>query len=89
MGACDEGGDVIRWVMKTRGISFPQVMELLKAEHPALSAKLDHIVRKGTTDAVKLEAPFEMSADDQQVLEQVVEYYHHMLKQSPEALRYL
>ena len=89
MGACDEGGDVIQWVMKTRGVSFPHAMELLKAEHPSLSAKLDHVVRKGTTAAVKLEAPFEMSADDKQVLEQVVDYYHGTLKQSPEALRYL
>jgi len=60
MGACGEGGDVIRGVMKARGISFPHAMELLKADHPALSANLDRVVRVGT--AVKLEAPFERIA---------------------------
>ena len=87
MGACNEGGDVIRWVMKRRGVSFPRAMELLKADHPALSEKLDHVVRVGTN--VTLDAPFEMTADDQEVLRQVVDYYHRTLKQSPEALRYL
>jgi len=87
MGACGEGGDVIRWVMKRRGVSFPRAMELLKADHPALTAKLDHVVRVGTN--VTLDAPFEMTADDKEVLLQVVDYYHRTLKQSPEALRYL
>jgi DNA primase catalytic core len=87
MGACNEGGDVIRWVMKTRGVSFPRAMELLKADHPALTAKIDHVVRVGTN--VTLDAPFEMTADDKEVLLQVVDYYHRTLKQSPEALRYL
>jgi DNA primase catalytic core len=91
MGACQKkGGDVIEWVMQTRGVSFPHAMELLKAEHPSLSAKLHHVVRKGTAAAaVKLDAPFEMSADDKEVLGQVVDYYHRTLKQSPEPQRYL
>jgi DNA primase catalytic core len=89
MACQNKGGDVIEWVMQTRGVSFPHAMELLKAEHPSLSAKLDHVVRKGTTAAVKLDAPFEMSGDDKQVLGQVVDYYHRTLKQSPEAMKYL
>jgi DNA primase catalytic core len=89
LGACNKGGSVIDWVMQTRGISFRHAVELLRAEHPSLTTKLDRVVRQGTTSAVKLEAPFEMSADDQQVLAQVVDYYHRTLKQSPEALRYL
>jgi DNA primase catalytic core len=89
MGACNKGGNVIQWVMATRGVSFPHAMELLKADHPALSAKVDRVVQRSTAETVKLEAPFEMSADDQKVLLQVVDYYHRTLKQSPEALRYL
>jgi DNA primase catalytic core len=90
MGACQKkGGDVIEWVMQTRGVSFPHAVELLKAEHPSLGAKLDHVVRKGTAAAVKLGAPFEMCADDKEVLGQVVDYYHRTLKQSPEAQKYL
>jgi DNA primase catalytic core len=89
MGACGEGGDVIRWVMKTRGVSFRHAVELLAADHPAVSARLDRVVKKDSTAAVKLEAPFEANAGDREILEQVVEYYHQTLKQSPEALRYL
>ncbi len=89
LGACQAGGSVIDWVMKTQGVSFRHAVELLRNEHPALAAPADHVVRKGTTEAVKLEAPFEASADDQRVLQQVVDYYHDTLKQSPEALKYL
>ena len=63
-------------------------VELLRAAHPSLAAP-GPVVRKGTTAAVKLEAPFETDADDQVVLRQVVDYYHETLKQSPEALEYL
>jgi DNA primase len=38
---------------------------------------------------VKLDLPFETSADDQLVLRQVVDYYHETLKESPDALKYL
>jgi hypothetical protein len=49
MACTKKGGSVIDWVMQTRCISFPRAMELLKAEHPSLSTKLDHVVRVGTT----------------------------------------
>jgi DNA primase catalytic core len=89
LGACQAGGSVIDWVMKTQGVSFRHAVELLRNEHPALAAPASHVVRKGTTDAVKLEAPFDTSAEDSRVLQQVVDYYHDTLKQSPEALKYL
>jgi DNA primase len=89
LGACRKGGSVIDWVMQTRGVSFRHAVELLKADHPSLTSKLDHVVRKGTTEAVKLEAPFEPSAEDNSVLAQVVDYYHRTLKQTPEAMKYL
>ena len=89
LGACNKGGSVIDWVMQARGVSFRHAVELIRTDHPSLNAKLDRVVQKGTTAAVKFEPPFEMSADDKQVLEQVVDYYHGTLKQSPEALRYL
>ncbi len=87
MACQNKGGSVIDWVMQRRGVSFRHAMVLLKAEHPSLNTKLDHVVRKKTAATVKLEAPFEMSADDQEVLGQVVDYYHRTLKQSSEALR--
>ncbi len=89
LGACQTGGSVIDWVMKTQGVSFRHAVELLRNDHPSLAAPLTRVVKKGTTGAVKLDAPFEPSADDQRVLQQVVDYYHDTLKQSPEALKYM
>jgi DNA primase len=85
---CGEGGSVIDWVMNCHGISCRHALELLRANHPSLAAP-GPIVRKGTTAAVKLDAPFKIDADDQSVLNQAVDYYHQTLKQRPEALRYL
>ncbi len=45
------------------------------------------MVRQSTVP--KLPAPVTPDADDQQLLDQVIEYYHATLKQSPEALAYL
>jgi DNA primase len=89
MGACQMGGSVIDWVMKSQGVSFRHAAELLRNDHPALSAPLTRVVKKGTTEAVKLQPVFETGADDQIVLRQIVDYYQATLKQSPEALKYL
>jgi hypothetical protein len=45
------------------------------------------IVRQSTVP--KLPAPVTPDADDQTLLDQVIDYYHATLKQSPEALAYL
>lgn len=87
LGACQTGGSVIDWVIKTRGVSFRHAVELLKEEHPSLAAPLEKIVRKDTTS--KLEPPIQTDVDDQRVLLQVADYYHEALKQSPEAMKYL
>jgi DNA primase catalytic core len=89
MGACNMGGSVIDWVMKSQGVSFRHAVELLRNEHPALSVPLTHVVKKATTEAVKLPSVFEIGADDQGVLQQVLTYYQTTLTQSPEALKYL
>jgi len=87
LGACNTGGSVIDWIIKTRGVSFRHAVELLKADHPALSAHVEKIVRKDST--TKLAPPVSAAAEDREVLAQVAAYYHETLKQSPEALRYL
>ena len=87
LGACQKGGDVIAWVMKTQGVSFRHAVELLQADHPSLAAGNGHVVHKGTT--AKLGSPVASDADDQQSLREVVGFYHETLKNSPEALRYL
>ena len=54
LGACNEGGDVIRWVMKTRGVSFRHAVELLQANHSALGGRCevdgDVLVRERETE---------------------------------------
>lgn len=79
LGACRAGGSVIDWVMKTKGVSFRHAVELLRADGGAVAP----------ARMVALPSPVEASAEDQEVLRQVVAYYHEALKQSPEALGYL
>jgi DNA primase catalytic core len=87
LGACNTGGSVIDWIIKTRGVSFRHAVELLKADHPSLAAQVEKIVRKNTT--AKLASPVTLDAGDQESLRGVVGFYHETLKDSPEALRYL
>ena len=87
MGACDEGGDVIDWVMRAEGVSFRHAVELLRADHLPLAAAPIQPVKHGTVR--KLPPPVAREADDRALLMQVVDYYHETLKQSPEAQQYL
>ena len=85
LGACQAGGSVIDWVMKLNGVSFRHAVELLRTD-PSLAAS-SHLVKESTVR--KLPAPVALDADDQVLLNQVIDYYHRTLKQSPEALAYL
>ncbi len=90
MGACQQGGSVIDWVMKTEGVSFRHAVELLQNDYLPLVAQTDHQPKtpKRTTTP-KLKAPLSENASHQEALLQVIDYYHETLKQSPEALGYL
>ncbi len=86
LGACQTGGSVIDWVMKVEGISFRHAAELLQTDYqPSLAAKSG--VKRCTIP--KLPTTLVTQAENAQVLQQVVTYYHQMLKDSPEALAYL
>ncbi len=90
LGACDEGGDVIQWVMKRQGVSFRHAVALLRDGNPALTAPLSgegKPSRRNTT--TKHPNPLAADPDDQAMLRRVIDYYHETLKQSPEALEYL
>jgi DNA primase catalytic core len=87
LGACNEGGTVIDWVMKANGISFRHAVELLREDHLPLAAAPIQPVKHGTVR--KLPPPVARDADDRELLLQVVSYYSETLKQSPEAMRYL
>jgi len=81
LGACQQGGSVIDWVMKARGVSFRHAVEILRNDAPLAPTN-------GNRRRV-LPSPVETDAEDREVLAQVVAYYHETLKQSPEALGYL
>ena len=87
-GACNEGGDVIEWVKRAEGISFTHAVELLKRNYlPSAASTAEPPPRISTVP--KLPALFQTNVDDQKLLNIVVDYYHRMLKQSPEPQQYL
>jgi DNA primase len=84
--ACNVGGSVIDWVMRTRGVSFRHAVELLKADHPSLAALVERpVCERHQRSSIRRCAGRRRS----QKLRQVVAFYHETLKESPEALRYL
>ena len=90
MGACQQGGSVIDWVMKTEGVSFRHAIELLQNDLPHLAAESNEppkVIKQNSKQ--KLPTPLSENADQQETLRQVIDYYHETLKQSPEALEYL
>jgi DNA primase catalytic core len=92
--SCQIGGGAIDWVMKLRGVSFRHAVELLKSDHASSLAAVSagetarkSLIRHSTVRS--LPAPIAFDADDQALLNQVVDYYHQTLLASPEALAYL
>ena len=81
---CQAGGGPIDWVIKTQGVSFRHAVELLRSD---VSLAANEPVRQSTVP--KLPAPLAFDADDQALLNQVIDYYHQTLRTSPEALAYL
>ncbi len=87
LGACQTGGSVIDWVMKAEGVSFRHATELLLADYSPSLAANSGPVKQSTVR--KLPTALEHNAEDAKLLRQVMDYYHEVLKQSPEALAYL
>lgn len=85
---CGIGGGPIDWVIKKNGVSFRHAVELLREGVPDSSLATGSKPVKQST-VPKLLAPVSFDADDQALLNQVIDYYHATLKQSPEALAYL
>ena len=90
LGACQTGGTVIDWVMKAEGISFRYAVELLQHDYEpsSLAAKKSSSPPKNSS-IQRLPEALEHTAEDQTLLNQVIDYYHATLTQSPEALAYL
>jgi DNA primase catalytic core len=87
LGECQTGGSPIDWVMKAEGVSFRHAVEILRAEHFPTTPSLDGPPQRSTVR--KLAPPVDLDADDRELLDQVIGYYHQTLKESPEALGYL
>jgi hypothetical protein len=85
MGACQAGGSVIDWVMRAEGVSFRHAVELLRDGLPAAGSGPGP--RRSTVR--KLAPPVERDAADHELLGQVIDYYHRVLGESPDALGYL
>jgi DNA primase len=88
LGACQSGGTVIDWVIKAEGVSFRHAVELLQNDYQPLAAVAGAVPIKHST-VRKLAMPIESDAADTQLLNQVIEYYHETLLESPEAIEYL
>lgn len=86
MGACQAGGSVIDWVMRAEGVSFRHAVELLRDSPAAVSAAGTGPKRSTVR---RLAPPVERGAGDAELLGQVVDYYHKVLLESPDALGYL
>lgn len=87
LGACQTGGSVIDWVMKTQGVSFRYAVEILRDDAPALAAASGPVIKTATTP--KLDVLLSGDTEAAELLHQVVDYYHETLLGSPEALDYL
>lgn len=70
--------------MRRNGVSFRHAVERLRDGLPAVA---EGTVKRTTVRA--LPPPVSPDAEDQAVLDRVVELYHQILKQPPEALAYL
>lgn len=79
---CDAGGDAIQWVMKADKVSFRRAYEILNEKYSGAQA---NVAQKPST----LETPVDLGAEGQQLLHQVVDYYHARLLETPAAMEYL
>ena len=92
LGACQAGGSVIDWVMRAEAVSFRHAVELLRKDLPSLAAEAAESLAKPPpkkTLVPKLPPVVEQVASDQELLVEVVDYYHQTLLESPEARAYL
>lgn len=82
---CGAAGGPIDWVIKRQGVSFRHAVELLRADVGLVGGGVELGARK----RARLPAPVAFDAGEQELLDQVIGYYHETLLASPEALAYL
>ena len=87
LGACQAGGSVIDWVMRSEGVSFRHAVEILRVGFSPAPNKGKKIAKRSSVPKLPILATHD--ADDSKLLGQVVDYYHRTLKESPQVLDYL
>ena len=85
--ACGAGGDVIAFIQKFDGISFRHAIEVLK--NGSLKSVMNSTTRMTQSRARKLSPPVELSASDNELLKQTIDYYHQRLLETQPAQDYL
>lgn len=86
---CGIGGGPIDWVMKRNGVSFRHAVELLRADLNLAAGSADTTGALKRSRVTRLPAPVGLDAGEQELLDQVMGYYHETLLAAPEALAYL
>jgi DNA primase catalytic core len=84
---CGKGGTAIDWVMCAEGVSTRHALEMLSRDLVPISPSAGLPPKKTTVP--KLPPLIQPANDDKKLAEIVVSYYHKMLKEKPEAQRYL
>jgi DNA primase len=85
LGACQAGGTVIDWVMKADGVDFREAVDKLLAEFFPLEAA--SLVRRAAV--TELSCPFDLEADDQQLLNQYADFCHELFRATAEPKEYV
>ena len=86
---CGIGGGPIDWVIKRNGVSFRHAVELLRADPSLAAGSVDVTGAIKRSRVARLSAPVALDAGEQELLDQVIGYYHETLLQSPEVMAYL
>jgi DNA primase catalytic core len=86
---CGAAGGPIDWVMKLDGVSFRHAVELLRNDLPLVAGSDAEPKALKRSTVPKLASPLSAEGEDAVLLQQVADYYHDTLQQSPEALAYL
>ena len=85
--ACGAGGDVIAFIQKFDGISFRHAVEVLK--NGSLTSVINSTTKVTQSTVPKLAPPVEISASDNELLKQTIDYYHQRLLETQPAQDYL
>lgn len=75
--------------MKAQGVSFRHAVELLKADTSLAAVPVSEPGAVKKSLVRRLPQPVALQASEQELLNQVIGYYHETLLQSPEAQAYL